>query len=326
MEYVHLGRTGMKVSRICLGTMAFGTPEWRSWVLDETRSRPLIRGALDAGINFFDTADMYSDGASERVLGKALREMARREEVVIATKVFHPTGSGVNERGLSRVHILSAIDGSLKRLGTDYIDLYLVHRWDYETPPEETLETLNEIRKDGKVRYIGASSMHAWQFMKLLCVADAHGWARPVAMQNHYNLLYREEEREMLPLCRSEGIAVLPWSPLARGMLAGTYSRDGSRRTNRAETDTYSSELYTHQTDFDIVERVQALGNRIGASSAQIALAWLMHQPDVTSPVVGITAATHLQDALGSLDISLDNDDLRYIEELYVPRDVKGHT
>ncbi|HEY4720418.1 MAG TPA: aldo/keto reductase, partial [Anaerolineae bacterium] len=259
MKYVNLGRTGLQVSRICLGTMTYGTPQWREWVLTEEASRPFIQRALELGINFFDTADMYSRGVSEEVLGRALHDFTRRDEVVIATKVFFPMGDKPNQRGLSRVHIMNAIDASLRRLGTDYVDLYQIHRWDTETPIEETLEALHDVVKSGKVRYIGASSIYAWQFAKTLYLADLHGWTRFVSMQNHYNLIYREEEREMLPLCLDQGIGVIPWSPLARGFLAGNRSRDGGGETIRSKTDGYAAELYYQDADFVVADRAAQL-------------------------------------------------------------------
>jgi aryl-alcohol dehydrogenase (NADP+) len=306
--------------------MSFGTPEWRDWVLSEEDSRPIIKQALEYGINFFDTADMYSQGKSEEVLGRILHDLSRREEVVIATKAFHPTGESINERGLSRVHLFRAVDQSLQRLGTEYIDLYQIHRWDPNTPIEETLEALHDIVKSGKVRYIGASSMHAWQFTKSLYMADLRGWTRFVSMQNHYNLLYREEEREMLPLCKEEGIAILPWSPLARGLLAGTRDRNGDRKTVRAKSDHFTDELYQDETDFDIVNRVHELAQQMNVSSAQIALAWLFHQPAVTAPIVGTTTLKHLADSVASLDVDLSEEDLHLLEEYYRPRDVRGHS
>ncbi len=326
MQYMNLGHTGLKVSRICLGAMSFGTPDWRDWVLTEEASRPIIQQALELGINFFDTADMYSQGVSEEVLGRILRDSCPREEVVIATKAFHPTGPGVNERGLSRVHLLRAVDKSLERLGTDYIDLYQIHRWDYETPIEETLECLHDIVQTGKVRYVGASSMYAWQFAKSLYLADLHGWTRFVSMQNHYNLLYREEEREMIPLCREERIAIIPWSPLARGVLAGNRGRDGAKKTKRAKSDAFTDELYQGESDFDIVGRVLTLAKQKNVSPAQIALAWLLKQPGVTAPIIGTTTMSHLNDAVASLEIHLSEDECHSLEKLYHPRPVRGHS
>ena len=326
MEYINLGQTGLKVSRICLGTMTYGTSQWRDWVLDEEESRPFIQRALEMGINFFDTADMYSRGVSEEVLGRALKDFARREEVVIATKVFYPTKEGPNQRGLSRVHIMHAIDDSLRRLGTDYVDLYQIHRWDSETPIEETLEALHDVVKSGKARYIGASSMYAWQFSKSLYLADLHGWTRFVSMQNHYNLVYREEEREMMPLCRSEGIGVIPWSPLARGFLAGNRSREEWGETVRAKTDDFAQSMYYQDEDFEVVQRAQEIGERHGVSSAQIALAWLLHRNGVTAPIVGASKMRHLEEAVAALDIELSEEDIAYLEEPYQPHPVLGHS
>ena len=326
MDFTRLGRTGLKVSRICLGCMSYGTPEWRDWVLPEEASRPFIRRALELGINFFDTANMYSLGASEEVLGRALRDfrdLARRDQVVIATKLYFPMGDGPNEKGLSRKHIFDAIDGSLRRLGTDYVDLYQIHRWDSETPIEETLDALDDLVRAGKVRYIGASSMFAWQLAKALYIADRQGWTRFVSMQNHYNLVYREEEREMLPLCLEEGLGVLPWSPLARGLLAGTRRRNEEAPTARAKSDTYARKLYTDE-DFDVVDRVVALAERKGVKPARIALAWLLHQPAVTAPIVGATRMEHLEDAVGALEVRLDEGERRELEEVYRPHRVLG--
>jgi aryl-alcohol dehydrogenase-like predicted oxidoreductase len=325
MEYVNLGSSGLKVSRICLGTMTYGTPEWRDWVLPEVEARPFIQRALELGINFFDTADMYSQGMSEEVVGRALRDFARREEVVLATKVFFPTGEGPNQRGLSRKHIMEAIDASLRRLGTDYIDLYQIHRWDDETPIEETLEALHDLVKAGKVRYLGASSMYAWQFAKALCLADQHGWTRFVSMQNHYNLVYREEEREMLPLCRAEGIGVIPWSPLARGFLAGTRHRSGGGETTRSKSDSFAQRMYFQEMDFAVVERAEALAERRGVTPAQIALAWLLHQEGVTAPIIGASKMAHLEQAVAALEIDLAAEEQAYLEEPYRPHPVLGH-
>ncbi|HEX9161637.1 MAG TPA: aldo/keto reductase [Thermoanaerobaculia bacterium] len=319
MDIVNLGRTGLKVSRLCLGTMTYGTPEWRPWVLDEEQSRPFLREAIEAGINFFDTADVYSHGVSEEVVGRALRDLAKRDEVVIATKVFFPGGGGANDRGLSRKHILSAIDASLRRLGTDYVDLYQIHRWDYETPIEETVEALHDVVKSGKTRYAGASSMHAWQFAKALHVAEGHGWTRFVSMQNHYNLIYREEERDMLPLCEDEGIGVIPWSPLARGFLAGNRTREGWGETVRAKTDDYGQRLYYQDSDFDVVERVVELAKRKGVEPVQIALAWLLHKPAVTAPIVGVSKPGQLKSLLGAFRIALSEEEMKFLEECYRP-------
>jgi aryl-alcohol dehydrogenase (NADP+) len=326
MEWINLGRTGLKVSRLCLGTMTYGSSQWRKWVLDEEQSRPFIRRALELGINFFDTADMYSRGESEAVLGRALGEFARREEVVVATKVYFPMGESPNQRGLSRVHILRSIDESLKRLDTDYVDLYQIHRYDPETPIEETLEALHEVVKSGKARYIGASSMYAWQFAQALYLADQHGWTRFSSMQNHYNLVYREEEREMLPLCRAEGVGVIPWSPLARGFLAGNRSRQGWGETVRAQVDDFAQQMYYQESDFEVVDRVVDLAGRLGVSPAQVALAWLLHQPGITAPIVGASQRHHLEEAARALEIKLSAEDQAYLQEPYQPHPVLGHT
>ena len=331
MQYVNLGRTGLRVSRICLGTMTFGSRAWRPWVLTEEESRPFIRRAIEAGINFFDTADMYSRGVSEEIVGRALGDLSARDQVVLATKAFFPLGDGPNDDGLSRKHLFDAIDASLRRLGTDYVDVYQIHRFDPHTPIEETLEALNDIVRAGKARYIGASSMYAWQFARMLHVSERHGWARFVSMQNHYNLIYREEEREMLPLCRAEGIGVIPWSPLARGFLAGNRTRTVSAdspeagETLRARTDDYAHRLYYADADFQVVERVIELARRRGVTPAQVALAWLLRQPGMTAPIIGATKLAHLDAAIAALDITLDAAECRLLEEPYVPHPVLGH-
>jgi 1-deoxyxylulose-5-phosphate synthase len=326
MKYVNLGRAGVKVSRLCLGMMTYGDPTWRSWILPEDQGRPIIRRAIESGINFFDTADMYSLGMSEEITGRALKDFSRRDDVIIATKVFNPMGDGPNDRGLSRKHVMSSIDASLRRLGTDYVDLYQIHRWDPETPIEETLAALNDVVRAGKALYIGASSMAAWQFAKALYTSDRHGWARFVSMQNHYNLVYREEEREMLPLCLDEGIGVIPWSPLARGFLAGNRSvSDTSRReaaTPRATSDVIAHRLYYTDSDFRTVERVVALARQRGVRPAQIALAWLLSKPVVVAPIVGASRMEHLDDALGGLEIDLSEEEIRALEEGYEPHAV----
>jgi aryl-alcohol dehydrogenase (NADP+) len=331
MDYVNLGRSGLQVSRICLGCMSYGTPEWRDWVLPEEESRPFIRRALEAGINFFDTADMYSNGVSEQVVGRALADFARRDEVVIATKVYFPTAKHPNARGLSKKHVLEAIDASLERLGTDHVDLYQIHRWDDETPIEETLDALDTVVRSGRARYLGASSMFAWQLAKALHRADARGWARFVSMQPHYNLLYREEEREMLPLCRDEGLGVIPWSPLARGLLTGTR-RPSDLAADRAEgatartkSDDYAHRLYYRPGDDEIVSRVVELAHRRGATPAQVSLAWLLRQDGVTAPIVGATQLAHLEEAIESLDLDLDDAEAARLEEPYQPHPVLGH-
>jgi len=326
MDYVNLGRSGLKVSRICLGTMTYGTSSWRPWVLDEDESRPFFKQALEMGINFFDTADMYSLGVSEEVTGRALRDFARREEVVIATKVFYPMSSKPNHGGLSRLHILRSIDDSLRRLGTDYVDLYQIHRFDPETPIEETVEALHEVVKSGKARYLGASSMYAWQFAKMLYLADRHGWTRFASMQNHYNLIYREEEREMIPLCLAEGIGVIPWSPLARGFLTGTRRQDSYGETARSLSDEYSRALYTPETDFEIIDRVAELAQRRGVKRATIALAWMLQKPGITAPIIGASKMGHLEDGLAALEIKLAEEEMKFLEERYQPHTIVGHS
>jgi 1-deoxyxylulose-5-phosphate synthase len=326
MDYVRLGNTGLRVSRICLGMMTYGSPAWRPWVLDEEQSRPFVKRALEHGINFFDTADVYSRGGSEEFLGRALRECgAGRDQVVVATKAFYPVKEGQNSRGLSRKHLLDAIDASLTRLGMDYVDLYQIHRFDPETPIEETLSALHDIVKAGKARYIGASSMAAWQFAKMLHLADQNGWTRFVSMQNHYNLIYREEEREMLPLCREEGIGVIPWSPLARGFLAGNRRKADRGETARARTDEFAQELYYADDDFAVADRTAEVAKRIGARPTQVALAWLLSKPSVTAPIIGASKVTHLDEAVESLQVQLSADDIKLLEEPYRPHRVLGH-
>jgi aryl-alcohol dehydrogenase (NADP+) len=327
MDYVRLGSTGLKVSRICLGTMTYGSSKWRDWVLDEDESRPFIRRALELGINFFDTADMYSVGASEEILGRALKDFGPgRDRVVVATKVFNPMGDDLNQRGLSRKHIMHAIDDSLRRLDMDYVDLYYIHRFDYETPVEETLEALDDVLKSGKALYIGASSMFAWQFAKMLYKAGEMGVTRFVAMQNHYNLVYREEEREMLPLCRAEGIAVAPWSPLARGFVTGGRRREDYGDTLRARTDAYGQGLYYQPNDFDVLDRITAVAGQRGVPNAQVALAWVLQQPGITAPIVGASKTSHLDDAVAALKIKLDDAELKALAEPYRPHAILGHS
>ena len=323
MEYVNLGKTGLKVSRICLGCMSYGIAK-RNWHLDEEQSRPFIQRALELGINFFDTANMYGQGASEEVVGRALRDFAKREEIVIATKVYYPMRSDVNGRGLSRKAIMTEIDHSLRRLGTDYVDLYQIHRWDRDTPIEETLEALHDVVKAGKARYIGASSMYAWQFCKALHLADLHGWTRFVSMQPHYNLLYREEEREMLPLCAAEGIGVVPWSPLARGRLTRAWESQPS--TERGQTDEYGKLIYSQAQDADrkVVDRLGEVSEARGITRAQTALAWLLKKPTVTSPIVGATKPHHLEEAVGSLSVDLSDSEMEALEAPYIPHPVAG--
>jgi 1-deoxyxylulose-5-phosphate synthase len=322
MRYTKFGPTGMDVSVLCLGCMSFGDPARgkHEWSLPEAESREIIKSALDAGINFFDTANVYSGGSSEEITGRALADMADRDEIVLATKVHGEMRSGPNGGGLSRKAILSEIDNSLKRLGTDYVDLYQIHRWDYETPIEETLEALNDVVRAGKARYIGASSMFAWQFAKSLAVSDRHGWARFISMQDHYNLLYREEEREILPLCASEDIGVIPWSPLARGRL----TRPWDAETARTETDGFGSTLYRDE-DADIVARTLEVADRLGHAPAQVALAWVLSNPAVTAPIIGVTKAQHLTDALAAVDLDLSEEDIAALEEPYRPHPIAGH-
>jgi aryl-alcohol dehydrogenase-like predicted oxidoreductase len=324
MEYKNLGRTGLKVSRICLGCMSFGSPQSRKWMLNEAQSRPIIKKALEAGINFFDTANMYAEGISEEITGRALVEFAKREEIVIATKVFFPMRKDINGRGLSRKEIFTEVEMSLKRLRTDYIDLYQIHRWDYETPIDETLEALHDLVKSGKVRYIGASSMYAWQFCKALYLSDLKGWTRFVSMQPYYNLLYREEEREMLPLCQEEGIGVIPWSPLARGHLARPWEEQSA--TVRSTNDPYAQTLYEKTQDVDkkIIDRVTDLAKTRGVSQSQIALAWLFSKPVVTAPIVGTTKIEHLEKAIAAISVKLSEEEIQKLEELYEPHTVTG--
>src|SRR6476646_5220204 len=322
MEYVRFGSTGLKVSRLCLGTMTYGSRHWRPWVLDEKESHTLIRRAVELGINFFDAADMYSFGASEQVLGRAIKDCGPgRDRVVIATKVYFPMSEDPNDRGLSRKHIFDSIDKSLQRLGTDYVDLYQIHRFDYETPIDETLEALNDLVRSGKARYIGASSMFAWQFARMLHTSDRLGLTRFVTMQNHYNLVYREEEREMVPLCRAEGVGLVPWSPLARGVLAGNRKAG----TLRSQEDDYTKKLYTQEADDRVVDAVAQVAKGRGIPPAQVALAWLLHKPAVTAPIVGASKPHHLQDAAAAVGVKLTQQDISQLESVYVPHPVLGH-
>ena len=324
MQYVNLGSTGLMVSRLALGCMTYGSNKWRGWVLNEEESRPFIQRAWELGINFFDTADMYSDGASEEVLGRALKSMGvRREEVVIATKLFYPMGKSPNEKGLGRKHIRHAIDASLRRLGTDYVDLYQIHRLDKHTPIEEIMEALGDVVRAGKALYLGASSMPAYHFIEMQHAAERSGGPRFVAMQNHYNILYREEEREMIPLCRSEGIGILPWSPLARGRLARPWQ---SMCTKRLETDQFGKKMYsqTEEMDQKVVERLGQVAEKRGVPHAQVALAWLLSKPGVTSPIVGASKPNHLKDAVAALSLRLGAEEISSLEELYAPHPVLG--
>jgi aryl-alcohol dehydrogenase-like predicted oxidoreductase len=325
MQYVNLGRTGLRVSRVCLGMMSFGPHEERPWALPEAEAEPIIRRAVEGGITFFDTADVYNGGASEVITGRILPKLLSREELVIATKVHGRTMPGENGRGLSRKHVMASIDGSLQRLGLDYVDLYQIHRWDPTTPIAEVMDTLHDVVKAGKARYIGASSMFAWQFAKAQAAADRAGTTRFVSMQNHYNLVYREEEREMIPQCIDQGVAVLPWSPLARGLLAGTRNREGARLTVRAGTDTFGESLYVPELDFAVVDRVNEIAAERSVPGARVALAWLVGRPGVTAPIVGATKAGHVEDALAAEELELTAEEVARLEAPYVPHSVSGH-
>jgi aryl-alcohol dehydrogenase-like predicted oxidoreductase len=324
MDQIQLGSTGLHISRVCLGMMSYGNDSDRPWALEEAAAEPIIRRAVEGGITFFDTADVYSHGASEVATGRLVGKLLSRDEAVIATKVHGQMTPGPNGRGLSRKHVLSAIDASLQRLAMDYVDLYQIHRWDKETPIEETMEALHDVVRAGKARYIGASSMYAWQFARAQHVAERNGWTPFVSMQNHYNLLYREEEREMIPLCINDGIGVIPWSPLARGLLTGTRTREGERRTTRAQTDGFQDVLYG-EADFDVVDRLDEVAGERGLPPAQVALAWLLHKPGVTAPIVGATRLEHLEDALAAAELTLSADEIARLEEPYVPHPVIGH-
>jgi len=330
MEYTRLGTSGMKVSRLALGMMTYGSKQWREWVIEWDESKPLIRRAVEAGINFFDTADMYSVGASEEITGRAMKEFGgRRQDLILATKVFQPMSSAPNDSGLSRKHILSSIDASLKRLGTDYVDLYQIHRFDPNTPIEETCEALDRVVRSGKALYIGASSMYAWQFLKMLNFQRANHLARFVSMQNHYNLVYREEEREMNPLCLDEGVGLIPWSPLARGFLAGNRKSNEDKQqseTTRARTDEYAHKLYYRPSDFTVVDRLSEVAQQRGVKNAQIALAWILARPGVSAPIIGASKPYQLEDALASLEIHLTPEEMRRLEEPYEPHPILGHS
>jgi 1-deoxyxylulose-5-phosphate synthase len=327
MEYVRFGHTGMKVSRLCLGMMTYGSKKWREWILEEAEARPFVKRALDSGINFFDTADIYSDGASEEILGSSLKALGvRRETVVIATKLFNPMSSDVNDRGLSRKHILDAIDQSLRRLKMDYVDLYQIHRWDYDTPIEETMEALHDVVKAGKARYLGASSMFAWQLMKAQYVAERGGWTRFVSMQNHLNLIYREEEREMIPCCIDQDLAIIPWSPMARGFFSGKHRQDDWGETTRAKTDSYAHELYYQPEDFKVADRVQEAAKKRGVTGPQIALAWVLNKPYVTAPIIGASRMEHLDQAIAALSIKLSDAENKSLEERYHVHPILGHS
>jgi 1-deoxyxylulose-5-phosphate synthase len=327
MQYTNLGKTGMKVSRLCLGMMSYGSKKWRTWVLEEEETKPFIKRALDAGINFFDTADVYSIGESERVTGNILKEFGvRRENIVVATKVNGQMSDDINDKGLSRKHILDSIDKSLQRLQMDYVDLYQIHRWDYETPIEETMEALNDVVRAGKARYIGASSMFAWQFGKSLHTSEKHGWTRFISMQNHYNLVYREEEREMIPLCVDQGIGLIPWSPMARGFLAGNRKRGGGGETERSNNDPFGDSMYFRDEDFTVADCAAEIAKERGVSQSQIALAWILNKPFVHSPIIGATKMDHLDQAIAALDIKLSEEEMKKLEEPYRPHPILGHS
>ena len=326
MQYVRLGSSGLQVSRICLGMMSYGDPASREWMLPEDAAEPIVRRAVEAGVTFFDTADMYSDGVSEEITGRLLAKLfPRRDDYVLATKLYFPMGPGPNDRGLSRKHVLAAIDASLRRLGTDHVDLYQIHRWDYQTPIEETMAALHDVVRAGRARYLGASSMYAWQFAKAQHTAQAGGWTRFVSMQDHYNLVYREEEREMIPLCLDQGVGVIPYSPLARGLLAGSRGRGGERRTVRAGSDPLADEMYD-EADFDVVDAVRAVAGERGLSAAQVALAWLLGRPAVTAPIVGATKLRHLDDAAAAVEVTLSVEEVARLEAPYRPHPILGHS
>jgi aryl-alcohol dehydrogenase-like predicted oxidoreductase len=325
MEYLRLGTSGLTVSRICLGMMSYGSPEARDWILGEDAAEPIVRQAVESGVTFFDTADMYSGGVSEMVTGRLLAKLfPRRDDYVLATKVYFPMGPGANDKGLSRKHIMAAIDASLDRLGVDHVDLYQIHRWDHETPVEETMNALDDVVSAGKARYIGASSMFAWQFAKAQHTAATHGWTRFVSMQNHYNLVYREEEREMVPLCLDQGVGIIPWSPLARGLLTGTRERGGAQTTVRSGADPIADTMYT-EDDFDVVDAVRAVAAERDLPPARIALAWLLGRPGVTAPIIGATRTKHLEDAVAAVGIRLNEDEIAALQAPYRPHGVLGH-
>jgi len=327
MQYTNLGKTGMKVSRLCLGMMSYGSKQWRNWVLEEEQAKPFVKRALDAGINFFDTADVYSLGESERVTGNLLKHFGvKRENVIVATKVNGQMSDDINDKGLSRKHIMDSIDKSLQRLQREYVDLYQIHRWDYETPIEETMEALNDVVRAGKARYIGASSMFAWQFSKAQHTAQSAGWTRFVSMQNHYNLAYREEEREMIPLCQDQGVGLIPWSPMARGFFAGNRKRGGGGETARAMSDPFADQLYFREEDFTVAERVTEVAQERGVSGSQIALSWILSKPYVSSPIIGATRMEHFDQAIAALEISLSEEEVKRLEEPYKPHPVLGHS
>jgi aryl-alcohol dehydrogenase-like predicted oxidoreductase len=326
MNYIRFGTTGLKVSGLCLGAMSYGSKKWREWVLEEEEARPIIRHAIESGINFFDGADMYSTGVSEEILGRALKDFGTgRDSQVIATKLYMPMSSDPNDRGLSRKHVMRSIDRSLRRLGTDYVDLYQIHRFDYETPIEETLEALNDCVRAGKVRYIGGSAMFAWQFLKMVMTSDARHLARFASMQCYYNLLYRENEREVIPMCRAEGIAVIPYSPLARGFVAGNRKRGGGGETVRSKTDPFSDRDYYHEQDFVIVDRITAVAQQRGVKNAQVAMAWILQKPGITAPILGATKSAYIDEAIADMSLKLTADEMKTLEEPYQPRTILGH-
>jgi 1-deoxyxylulose-5-phosphate synthase len=327
MQYVNLGKTGMKVSRLCLGMMSYGSKQWREWVLEGDEAKPFVKRALEAGINFFDTADVYSTGESERITGKIFKDLGvKRDNIILATKVNGQMSDDVNDKGLSRKHILDSIDKSLQRLQMDYVDLYQIHRWDYETPIEETLEALKDVVRAGKARYIGASSMFAWQFAKALHTSETHGWTKFVSMQNHYNLVYREEEREMIPLCIDQGIGLIPWSPLARGFLAGNRKRGGGGETTRSNSDPFGDSMYFRDEDFTVAECAAEVAKERGVTSSQIALAWILSKPYVSSPIIGATKMDHLDQSIAALELQLTEEDIKKLEESYRPHPILGHS
>ncbi|MBK9210295.1 MAG: aldo/keto reductase [Anaerolineales bacterium] len=325
MQYVNLGKSGLKVSRLCLGMMTYGSKKWREWILDENEAKPFIKRALDAGINFFDTADVYSTGESERITGNLLKD-SKRENIVVATKVHGQMSDDPNDRGLSRKHIMDSIDNSLKRLQMDYVDLYQIHRWDPNVPIEETMEALNDVVRAGKARYIGASSMFAWQFMKALHVSEMNGWTKFISMQNHYNLVYREEEREMIPLCKDQGIGLIPWSPMARGFFAGNRKRGGGGETARAQSDPFANELYFRDEDFVIAERAAEVAKSHNATASQVALAWVLSKPHIAAPIIGSSKIGHLDQAIAALEIKLSDEEIKRLEESYLPHPILGHS
>ncbi len=325
MEYVNLGNSGLMVSKICLGTLTFGDPNWRSWIMDIEGARPIMQKAFDLGITFFDTADMYSLGESERVVGALLREMAPRDEYVVATKVYSEMGDKPTQRDLSRKHIIEGIEASLERMDHDYVDLFIIHRWDYSTPIEETMEALHDVKKAGLTHYIGASSMHAWQFAKAQAVAEKNDWTKFISMQNHYNLVYREEEREMIPLCLDQGVAVTPWSPLARGFLAGNRHRQGSGTTARAQDDPTAAEHYFTDADFAVADQVIEIARKQGVEPAQVALAWMLQKPGIVAPVIGVSNIAQLEQLAGAVDVNLSDNEMASLEAPYQPKNIIGH-